>query len=329
MMNENIYAKKANLLFLTVVILALFANLFVSLLSIKDIAIPIVLNLLVSQLIILIPGLIFFLNLSKDGGFPGIYGKIRFVSIPLLIVFTWLVMPLVMAANVFSQIFTKNEVMSISDSVLDMPMIPIVLIMGIIGPFCEEFVFRGIINSCFVKSSERYILSGVVSGLFFGLMHMNFNQFCYAFVLGIIFALINEVLESTWPAFICHAVVNTQNVIMLYAMNAFMEKTAGTGLFEAYDSMMNEQSGAPQYTKVFIIIMFIGLLLVSFASMILAGLLLYGICSLEGKKDRFRLVFKKTNALPRKRVLYPTGIIGIVLCIFVMFLLESVIKLLK
>ena len=36
MMNENIYAKKANLLFLTVVILALFANLFVSLLSIKD-----------------------------------------------------------------------------------------------------------------------------------------------------------------------------------------------------------------------------------------------------------------------------------------------------
>ena len=64
MMNENIYAKKANLLFLTVVILALFANLFVSLLSIKDIAIPIVLNLLVSQLIILIPGLIFFLNLS-------------------------------------------------------------------------------------------------------------------------------------------------------------------------------------------------------------------------------------------------------------------------
>ena len=158
---------------------------------------------------------------------------------------------------------------------------------------------------------------------------MNFNQFCYAFVLGIIFALINEVLESTWPAFICHAVVNTQNVIMLYAMNAFMEKTAGTGLFEAYDSMMNEQSGAPQYTKVFIIIMFIGLLLVSFASMILAGLLLYGICSLEGKKDRFRLVFKKTNALPRKRVLYPTGIIGIVLCIFVMFLLESVIKLLK
>ena len=109
MMNENIYAKKANLLFLTVVILALFANLFVSLLSIKDIAIPIVLNLLVSQLIILIPGLIFFLDLSKDGGFPGIYGKIRFVSIPLLIVFTWLVMPLVMAANVFSQIFTKND----------------------------------------------------------------------------------------------------------------------------------------------------------------------------------------------------------------------------
>ena len=93
--------------------------------------------------------------------------------------------------------------------------------------------------------------------------------------------------------------------------------------------MMNEQSGTPQYTKVFIIIMFIGLILVSLASMILAGLLLYGICSLEGKKDRFRLVFKKTNALPRKRVLYPTGIIGIVLCIFVMFLLESVIKLLK
>ena len=328
-MNEKRYAKKANLLFLTVVLLALLANIFISLLNIKGIQIPIILNLLISQLIILVPGLLFYLNLSKDGGFPKIYGRIRLVSVLLLIVFTWLIMPLVMAANVFSQLFTKNEVMSISGSVLDMPMIPMVLIMGIIGPFCEEFVFRGIINSCFVKSSERYILSGVISGLFFGLMHMNFNQFCYAFVLGIIFALINEVLGSAWPSFICHAVVNTQNVLMLYAMNAFMEMTAGTGLFETYDSMMNEQSGASQYTKVFIIIMFIGLILVSLASMILAVILLYGICSLEGKKDRFRLVFKKTNALPRKRVLYPTGIIGIVLCIFVMFLLESVIKLLK
>ena len=325
-MNEKRYA---NLLFLTVVLLALLANIFISLLNIKGIQIPIILNLLISQLIILVPGLLFYLNLSKDGEFPKIYGRIRLVSVLLLIVFTWLIMPLVMAANVFSQLFTKNEVMSISGSVLDMPMIPMVLIMGIIGPFCEEFVFRGIINSCFVKSSERYILSGVISGLFFGLMHMNFNQFCYAFVLGVIFALINEVLESAWPSFICHAVVNTQNVIMLYAMNAFMEMTAGTGLFETYDSMMNEQSGASQYTKVFIIIMFIGLILVSLASMILAVLLLYGICSLEGKKDRFRLVFKKTNTLPKKRVLYPTGIIGIVLCIFVMFLLETVIKLLK
>ena len=328
-MNEKRYAKKANLLFLTVVLLALLANIFISLLNIKGIQIPIILNLLISQLIILVPGLLFYLNLSKDGGFPKIYGRIRLVSVLLLIVFTWLIMPLVMAANVFSQLFTKNEVMSISGSVLDMPMIPMVLIMGIIGPFCEEFVFRGIINSCFVKSSERYILSGVISGLFFGLMHMNFNQFCYAFVLGIIFALINEVLGSAWPSFICHAVVNTQNVLMLYAMNAFMEMTAGTGLFETYDSMMNEQSGASQYTKVFIIIMFIGLILVSLASMILAVILLYGICSLEGKKDRFRFVFKKTNTLPKKRVLYPTGIIGIVLCIFVMFLLESVIKLLK
>lgn len=328
-MNDNKYAKKANLLFLTVVLLALLADTFISLLNLKSIKIPIIPNLLLSQLIIIIPGLLLYLNLSKDGKFPKIFGRIRVVSVPLLVVFTWLIMPLVMAANVFSQLFTQNEVMSISGSVLNMPIVPMVLIMGIIGPFCEEFVFRGIINSCLVKSSERHILSGVVSGLFFGLMHMNFNQFCYAFVLGVIFALINDVLESTWPSFICHAVVNTQNVLMLYAMNAFMEMTSGTGLFESYDAIMNEQSAAAAYSKIMLIIVFAGLLIVSIATLVLAALLFYGICSLEGKKERFKLIFKKINVFPRKRVLYPTGIIGILLCLFVMFLLETVINFLK
>ena len=156
----------------------------------------------------------------------------------MIVLFTFLIMPLVTVLNAISMFFTENAVVAMQEEILSVTFPVMLFMIGIFGPFCEEFVFRGMVYGGYVKSGSRF-WAILLSALLFGLMHMNFNQFCYAFVLGIIFALINEVLESTWPAFICHAVVNTQNVIMLYAMNAFMEKTAGTGLFEAYDSMMN------------------------------------------------------------------------------------------
>lgn len=326
MKNQNL-AKKANGLFFIVVLLSLLANIFVSWLKIKGISIHIVANLLVSQMIIIVPGLVFYVFITRENIPFRMYKPIKPLSVLLLLVFTWLLMPLVTAANAFSQLFTKNELMDISGSILSLPFIPMVLIMGIVGPFCEEFVFRGLINNCFVYQTGRYVASGLVSGLFFGLMHMNFNQFCYAFILGLVFALIDEVLESTWPSFICHAIVNTQNVCMLYITDSIMQKMYGLNISETYSKSFTDAANG--FGKMAILVMFVGLLVVSIVTTLLACLLFYGISAIEGKEDRVKALFAKNTKEKKEKLVFWMGSTAILFCIFVMFLLDPILNFIK
>lgn len=327
-MNNGLLTKKANALFASVVTIAVCANLFVSLLSVKGIKINILANLLISQMIIAVPALIYYVCINKAEERIIMYKKIKVSTVFLLVVFTWLIMPVVSAVNVLSQLFTKNEVLSISDGVLELPVILMVFIMGIVGPFCEEFAFRGLIFNCLKKGSGRYIASGIVSALFFGLMHMNFNQFCYAFVLGIVFALVNEVLDSTWPSFICHAVVNIQNVLMLYMANAVFKMAGGNGISDYYSNAYGNLEGNGYTMKIMLLMMAAMMLAISLVTIFLAALLFYGICKIEGKQDRLKELFSKNKEKINSKVLSAAGYFGIVLCVFVMFFLEPIINLL-
>lgn len=324
-------AKIANILFLISVSVSLLANVFVSLITIKGIEINLVVDLAVSQMIIIVPGLLTYIYLNKEGEHEKMYKPIRPITVLLLFIFTWLLMPLVTAANAFSQLFTTNEVLSISEKVLELPIWLMILIIGILGPFSEEFVFRGLIYRNLRGKGSRYIAAATVSALFFGLMHMNLNQFCYAFVLGLVFALINEILDSTWPSFICHAIVNTQNVLMMYISDKILSASSGMGLSDYYSDSTGGVGESPLMKGV-LLVMFLVLILVSIVTTALAGLLLYGICALEGKEDRFKMIFSKKESKDNKdnlKVLYPTGYIAIGICVFVMFMLEPLVKLLK
>lgn len=321
MMNTR---KDVNGLYLIIVLTAFTAQLLVAFLSINGVKLHIVPNLLISQMIILLPGLLFFVVKNKEEYVYRPFKKINPVSFIPLIIFTELIMPMVAVINLLSQYFTRNEAMAVSGSIKSVPIWITLPIMGILGPVSEEFVFRGIIYNGLKEKSTRYITSAIISGLFFGLMHMNLNQFCYAFFLGIIFALVNECFESIWPSCICHMVINIQNVVMMYRLN---------------DESVSEIT--PEY--------FVFILPEAIITMALAMLLLYGICAIEKKKDRFRLVFggRKTKMKLRmeayrldedktleiadeagagKRWLYLYGYLGIFICLFVMFGLEPFIK---
>ena len=57
--------------------------------------------------------------------------------------------------------------------------------VGILAPVCEEVVFRGAIFGG-MKKEGNIFKAVMVSGLLFGLLHMNINQASYAFVIGIL-----------------------------------------------------------------------------------------------------------------------------------------------
>lgn len=71
----------------------------------------------------------------------------------------------------------------------------------------EELVFRGII---FKNARKKFsaIISALISGFAFGIYHLDIQQFAYAFILGIGFALIYEKTKNIFDVIIIHFVID-------------------------------------------------------------------------------------------------------------------------
>ncbi len=208
-------------------LLHIIGSVLVSFLPQKGIELPVEINLVFSELTILIPSAVYILvkNLSfrDDLGFRPIKAGTVLMSILL----SALVTPVVSFVNVLSQLFVSNKVAQMSDE-LSGGSNAIVLFLGALyGPFCEELLFRAIFNNRY----EKYvgpIRAGLISSLFFALAHMNVNQAFYAFVLGMIFCVINKAAGSVYPSIIIHACVNGGNILLLFSLTK-MYSTLGQG----------------------------------------------------------------------------------------------------
>lgn len=74
------------------------------------------------------------------------------------------------------------------------------------APIFEEFLFRKLICGRVIKYGEG--ITVVVSGLLFGLFHMNFNQFFYAFFLGCFLAFIYVKTGNLKYTILLHMILN-------------------------------------------------------------------------------------------------------------------------
>ncbi len=179
---------------------------------------PMTLNNALSELVVLIPMVSVVLFHGDRLGVLIPLKKIRVPSALFIILYTFFLYPLVTFVNAVSMLFVDNTVLDMSDKILEMPMWQMFLFIGILGPFIEEIIFRGIILQSYQRSG-RIIGSILLSSILFGVIHMNFNQFAYGAVMGIMFALLVEATGSVLSSFLCHALFNSIEVLFLY-MNA-------------------------------------------------------------------------------------------------------------
>lgn len=92
-----------------------------------------------------------------------------------------------------------------------------ILVVGIVAPFAEELLFRGIIYNKLIKNiSIRGTI--IIQGILFGVYHMNLVQGLYASLLGIVFGYVTFKTKSIWPAIIMHMVNNTVSVTVPYIL---------------------------------------------------------------------------------------------------------------
>ena len=86
-------------------------------------------------------------------------------------------------------------------------LLPRIIVVGILAPIFEELIFRKLIIDHLGKYGT--FLAIVVSGLFFGLFHGNFQQFFYAAGLGFLFAFIYSKTGKIHLTIILHMIINT------------------------------------------------------------------------------------------------------------------------
>ena len=77
----------------------------------------------------------------------------------------------------------------------------------LVAPVVEEFIFRGLIMTQLARAMPGR-LAAALSAAVFGACHGHPVWFAYAFVLGVVFGLMDLRLGSIWPSILAHMVFN-------------------------------------------------------------------------------------------------------------------------
>jgi membrane protease YdiL (CAAX protease family) len=94
----------------------------------------------------------------------------------------------------------------------------------ILAPFCEEFIFRGVILQNLRKFGNGFAV--VLSALLFSLVHGNLVQMPLAFIMGLFFGFLVIEFNSIWVTIIMHFTVNTFSVLIDGSSKLFGENVA-------------------------------------------------------------------------------------------------------
>lgn len=111
-------------------------------------------------------------------------------------------------ANLFFQDITSSAITQKVQTNLMLSLFTTALLPGIV----EEFLFRGTLYSRMRKANP--IKGILLTSLFFGIAHMNFQQFTYAFFLGIVFGLLIEATDSIVSSVTAHIAFNGTSLIL-------------------------------------------------------------------------------------------------------------------
>lgn len=98
----------------------------------------------------------------------------------------------------------------------------------IAAPVIEELLFRKMICGRLVKYGQGVAI--VISGLIFGLFHLNFNQFFYAFFIGMFFGFIYVKTGEVKYTIIIHMIVNFVGSVLGGLLMSYVDQESLVGL---------------------------------------------------------------------------------------------------
>lgn len=203
---------KSNLFAGSLIVLGIFGGVFLSILF-SFLNLPLPLMLVLSQiLLLLLPAFIYFV-VTKESvketlrlRWPG------WLTILFSILIAILIQPLMMFLSALSGLFFTNDVAELIEQMNSFPMILMIAVVALTPAICEEITMRGILLSGYNQIDIKKAM--LLNGLFFGMLHLNLQQFLYAFALGVLFAYMVRVTDSIIPSMVAHFTINGSQVLM-------------------------------------------------------------------------------------------------------------------
>ncbi len=93
-----------------------------------------------------------------------------------------------------------------------------ILVLCVIPAICEEFIFRGMIFKG-LRSHYSAIVSILLTGLLFALIHQNIVQFIYPFIMGCVLALVMERTNNLIYPILIHFFSNLTTITLEFLSN--------------------------------------------------------------------------------------------------------------
>ena len=235
-------------------------------------------------------------------------------NVLLAIAVTVLLMPFIAFLSYVSMLFFPNIV---SEELVFLAqnesLILSVIAIGVLPAVSEELIFRGKLFSGYKKALPvgKAVL---ISALIFGMAHFNMQQFLYAFVIGMVFAVMVNSAESIFVSVIPHFIINTSQVIMSY----FLYGENGRGLDEL------SETGIERFAE-FDLTGFSVILIFAVICLIPAIILLRKMVSMNSKKEEDSpetVLFEEESISAKKEKMF-TAPFFVILAIYVLFVLVS------
>jgi len=127
--------------------------------------------------------------------------------------------------------------------------------------FFEELLCRGILLNALKPYGHGFAI--IITGFLFGIMHGNFQQFTYAFVLGIVLAYITIQTGSILTATILHALFNSfAGIVMVFISTQDVQ------------NYLFERGHAQQQEETSLVLAGFGMFIALFFGMVIAGICL-------------------------------------------------------
>ncbi len=174
----------------------------------------ILLRLGISQLILAAPTIAYLLLVKQPLRETIRLKPLKLTRVFLVLLFALLVMPFMSFINAISLLVTTNQATAELQELAELPFVVSLLFVALLPAVLEETVYRGVF---FQEYRKINVPKGILlSGLLFGLMHLNLNQFSYAFVMGCVFAVVIEATDTILSTMLIHFAINAFSTITTY-----------------------------------------------------------------------------------------------------------------